>query len=114
MFIHQPGYKSGLKSKKLSHDPDKQRDEKAEQNHGSNGKIKPEILFLNPDIAGQAANPVQFIMKKINHYPDDYHQQAKTDNVFSCVCIHETNLNPQNTLSAFKLLISSHSLSFST
>ncbi len=90
--------------KKLPDEPKNCRYQQAEQNHGSDGKIKPEVFFFNADIAGQAADPVQLVMKKINEQPDNCHPDADEDDVFSCFSIHAAKLPEAE--------IDVHSLSF--
>ena len=60
----------------------------AEQDHGGNRKIKPEIFFLHPDIARKATDPMKFIVKKIDD--NAYHDNAGADDYdpFSGICVH--------------------------
>lgn len=44
--------------------------EQIKQNERSKRKIKPEIFFFHTNIAGQMADPVQFIAEKINDDAD--------------------------------------------
>jgi hypothetical protein len=54
--------------KNLFHDLNNNRNNHADNNHGGDWKIKAKVLFFNSDIAGQAAYPMKFIMKKVNDY----------------------------------------------
>lgn len=65
-----------------------QRDQKTNKNHGSDRQIKSEIFFLNFYVAGQAANPMQFVVKEVNHQTDNNEDRSKANNVFPCVLIH--------------------------
>jgi pimeloyl-ACP methyl ester carboxylesterase len=55
--------KEVLHLKEPANNPDNKCNQQAEQNHGGDGKIKPEIIFFNADITRQAAQPVQFVVK---------------------------------------------------
>jgi hypothetical protein len=48
----------------------KQRYNQTGKYHSSNGKIKPEIVSLYPDVAGKMSYPVKLVMKKTDHHSD--------------------------------------------
>jgi len=48
----------------------------ANQDHSGNRKVKAEILFFYPDITRQMTDPMQFIMKEIDHQAYDHHSAA--------------------------------------
>lgn len=52
--------------KKFFNDVDEYHDQKTNEDHGCNGKIKSNVFFLYANIAGQSSKPVQFIVKEIN------------------------------------------------
>ena len=67
-----------------------------ENNHSSDGKIKPEIFSLNPDITWQTSYPMQFIMKKINDHTSEYDKDANDNNPFSGIAVHITKVRLNN------------------
>ena len=69
--------------------PDNDGKQQAEKNHCRNGKIKPEILPFNTDIAWQAANPVQLIMKKIKDNAQHKEGRSDEDDIFSGFLVHQ-------------------------
>jgi hypothetical protein len=70
------------------------RQHEAENDHGCNRKIKTEIFLFNPYIPGQAADPVKFIVKKIDQYPHHYDHQPNNNDVFAGIAAHEYKINP--------------------
>jgi hypothetical protein len=90
-----------LRSQKLEQSADdvnEQGEQKAKQDHGGNGKVKPEILLFHPDIARQAADPGEFVVEKIDQEADYNNNYSKANDIFSCVLIHFlqfTNNRPQ-------------------
>jgi hypothetical protein len=50
----------------LSNDPDKKRDNHAQNDHGCDGKIKFKIFFFDADVTWKSSKPIQFVPKKIN------------------------------------------------
>jgi len=71
---------------------DKQCQEQAENNHGSDWKIEPEVFFLYPYITRQAANPMQFIMKEIDDYTGKQDEKANNNDPFSCIAVHDAKI----------------------
>jgi hypothetical protein len=67
----------------------------AKNYHGGDREIKFEIFFFNSNIAGQPADPMQLIMKKINdHANKNYHDPAN-DHIFTGIAVHDTKLKDQ-------------------
>jgi hypothetical protein len=54
------------RSQELSNYPDNDREENTKDDHGSDRKIKPEVLFLYPYVARQTADPMHFVVKEID------------------------------------------------
>jgi hypothetical protein len=52
----------------------------AQQNHGRDGKVKPEICSLDADISGQPPDPVQLVVEEINENTGQYDSQANKNN----------------------------------
>jgi hypothetical protein len=80
-----------LRAAGLQKPPDKvynERDQNAEKDHGSEGKVKAEVLFLYPDITRQSANPMHFIVKEIHQQAYGNDKQAENNDVFAGVLIH--------------------------
>ena len=63
-------------------------EQKAEEDHSGNGKIKPAVFSFYADITRESPYPVQLIMKKINDDPNHNNQYAKSDDIFSCLLFH--------------------------
>jgi hypothetical protein len=53
-------------SQEFSNDPDNERKKNTKDDHCSDGEIKAEVLFLYPYVPGQAADPMHFVVKKID------------------------------------------------
>ena len=79
-------------SKKTSDQLDDKGQQEAENNHRSDRKIESEIFFLHPDITGQTANPVQFIMKEIYDYTCDNDENTNDNDPFSCIAVHNAKI----------------------
>ena len=58
------------------------------KDHGGDGEIKTEVFPLHPDVARQAADPVKFVVKKINKYTQNNDGYTGNDDVFTCLLIH--------------------------
>ena len=71
---------------------DNKGQQQAENNHGSDWKIEPEIFFLYTYIARQAANPVEFIVKKINDHAGNYDKNANDNDPFSGIAVHDAKI----------------------
>jgi len=67
----------------------KHADHHTEDNHGSDGKVKAEILSFHPYVARQVAEPVQLVVKEINQQADYDDHNTPDDNVFASFRIHE-------------------------
>ena len=68
------------------------RQQQAQQNHGSNGKIKPEVFALNANVAGQPAEPVYFIVKEINTNTCHQNKGANEYEPFAGIAVHSVKL----------------------
>ena len=77
--------------KKFFEDVDKDGKNNADDDHCSYRKIEPEIVSLYADIAGQFAEPVQFIMKEINKHAYSNNHNTCYNYPFTCLRIHHTN-----------------------
>jgi hypothetical protein len=66
--------------------------QQTKNDHGSDRKIKFEIFPFEADISGQATNPVQFVMKKINDDANNDHKQSDSDDPFTGFTVHVTKL----------------------
>lgn len=64
----------------------------ADQDHGGDGKIEPEVLPFNADIPGQFAKPVKFIVEEKDDKADDNERQSGKYDVFSCLMIHKAKI----------------------
>jgi len=78
--------------KKAVYNIDKKRYQHTYNNHCNYRKIKPGIPLLYPDITRQAAQPIQFIMKKINNDARQYNENAGEHDPFTCRSVHETKI----------------------
>lgn len=58
-----------IKLQKPADQVDDNGQQKAQQDHRGEGKIKAEVVALDPDIAGQAAEPGKFIAQEENNKP---------------------------------------------
>jgi hypothetical protein len=56
--------------------------------HGGDGKIKAEVFLFNPDVTGQMAYPMQFIVKEVNNQSDHNNGAANEHNIFTGIGIH--------------------------
>jgi len=81
---------------KPSDNPDHYRDQNTQQEHGGERKIKPEIFFFNSYIPRQAADPMQFIVKKINEDTDEHYARTNGNDIFSRFAVH---LNEEESIS---------------
>jgi len=90
--LSKPGNQHNNCSKKTSDQLDNKGQQQAENYHCSDRKIKPEIFFLHPDITGQTANPVQFIMKEIDDHTCDNDENTNDNNPFSCIAVHNAKI----------------------
>jgi hypothetical protein len=52
----------------------------AQQNHGHDGKVKPEVFAFDADITRQPADPVQLVVEEINENTSQYDSQANKNN----------------------------------
>jgi len=69
-----------------------QCDQQTKNDHRRNRKIKPEIFFFNPDISGQSADPVKFVVEKINNDTDDDNEYADCNDPFPGFTVHRVKL----------------------
>ena len=69
------------------------RQQKAEDDHRGDGKIKPEVFLFDADIPVQATDPGELVMKKINDNTGKYDEYADHDDPFSCLTVHTVNLS---------------------
>ncbi len=67
---------------------DEEGEQHAYNNHRNYRKIKPGAPFFYPYIAWQAAQPIQFIMKEINDYTQQYYDNAGEDDPFARFSVH--------------------------
>jgi hypothetical protein len=65
------------------------REQHTKNDHGCNGKIKAEVFFFNPYIAGQMADPVQLIVKKVNNKAYNHYSASNHHNILTGVGIHK-------------------------
>ena len=66
--------------KDFADEPEQQAQKDAQQNHSGKGSVKPKVLPLYPHVAGQVAEPVEFIPEEpheesYQHDPGADHQQ---------------------------------------
>ena len=66
--------------------------EQTKNDHRSDGKVKTEILFFDPDITGQPADPMQLIMKEVNNYSCYNNEHADRNDPFTRFIIHAVKL----------------------
>jgi len=59
-----------------------------ENDQRRNGKIEPEVFLFNANIAGQAADPMQPVMKKINDEAYHYDSASEQHDIFAGSWIH--------------------------
>jgi len=64
------------------------RQNDAEEDHGRNGEVKPEIFFFNTDIARQPPDPVKLVVEKIDNNAYYYEGNANNYDIFSRLRIH--------------------------
>ena len=94
LLLSKPAYKlqqSAISQKSFDHLHNKGQ-QQAENNHGSDWKIEPEIFFLYTYIARQAANPVEFIVKKINDHAGKHDKNANDNDPFSGIAVHDAKI----------------------
>jgi len=54
------------------------------------------IFSFNSYITRQSADPVQFVMKKIDKQADHNNQYSEKDDVFTCFTVHIVKLQANN------------------
>lgn len=81
----------GNRSKPLNdlHDHSKQD---TEQYHCRDRKIKSKVLFLNTDVAGKAADPVELVAKEINDHTNEHNRDTYYNYVFSQLWRHTAKI----------------------
>jgi hypothetical protein len=79
--------------KEFFKDIDKNSKHDANNNHGNNRKIKPEVFSFNTNIARQFAKPVQLIVKEINKHAYDYNDNTGSNYPFACLRIHRAKFS---------------------
>jgi hypothetical protein len=67
--------------------------EQTKNDQSSDGKIKTEILFFNPDIAREPADPMQLIMKEVNNNTCHNDDHPDHNDPFTRFIVHAIKLD---------------------
>ena len=67
-------------------------DQNRKNDHRNNRKVKGEIFPNDPDVSGQPAYPVEFIVEEINDEACKYYDNTNNDHIFTCIAVHCTKI----------------------
>lgn len=79
---------SCLNTSKPSQKIDDDGKQHAEEQHGDDRKVNTGGPIFDSDVAGQTAQPVQFIAKKVHDQPNHNYDDSENDDVFPGGAVH--------------------------